>query len=344
MVVGPTSNMRYLLGYVPHPDERPCLLLLTPDRESFLVPEVNAADARQRVRLEMATYADEDGPGAATDAALGGLGATSPTTVALDNTMRTDFALLVLERTGGPSVVPTEGILGALRMVKDAAEIAWLRANAASADEALRAVFDFVRPGVSEVEIASVAREAFRRSGSLTVDFTIIGGGPNGTFPHHDSGGRRLATGDAVVIDIGAGQAGYHSDITRMAIVGGGPEGFREVHEIVERAVTSALASARPGARASEVDAAARHVIAAAGYGEFFPHRTGHGLGLDAHEPPYLTRTDETVLEVGMVFSIEPGIYLPGRFGVRLEEIVVLQKDGPAVLSRLGRAPYVVPG
>ena len=141
------------------------------------------------------------------------------------------------------------------------------------------------------------------------------------------------------MMDIGGGLGGYSSDITRVAVLGTPPEEFEEIHAVVERAVQAAIAAARPGATAKDVDAAARGVITEAGYGEHFLHRTGHGLGIEVHEPPYLTSTSETPLEPGMVFSIEPGIYLQGRFGVRLEDIVILREDGPEILSELPRDP-----
>lgn len=344
LAVGPSSNMRYLLGYVPHPDERPCLLLLTPEGEHFLVPDVNLADAKTNVHIELTSYSDEDGPGRAAAEALGRLGIGSTASVALDGPMRTAFALLVLERTGWQPAVLADEVLGPLRLVKEGGEIDLLRANAACADQAMRAALEFLRVGVKESEIASVVRDAFARAGSPDVDFTLIGAGPNGAYPHHEAGDRVVGPGDAVVIDIGASLDGYHSDITRMAIVGDPPEGYEEVHAVVDRAVEAALGAARPGARVRDVDAAARNVIVEAGFGEYFPHRTGHGLGLEEHEPPFITRTGETLLEEGMVFSIEPGVYLPGRFGVRLEEIVVLEQNGPAVLSRLGREVFRAPG
>jgi Xaa-Pro aminopeptidase len=139
------------------------------------------------------------------------------------------------------------------------------------------------------------------------------------------------------VLDIGGRTDGFPSDITRMAIIGHGPEGYAEIHDIVERAVQAALKAAVPGALARDVDAAARGVITEAGYGEYFVHRTGHGMGIGGHEPPYITASSDTVLAEGMVFSIEPGIYLPGRFGIRLEDIVILRADGPEILSSLPR-------
>ena len=172
--------------------------------------------------------------------------------------------------------------------------------------------------------------------------FTIVGAGPNGAFPHHQTGETVLKSGDAIVMDIGAGMEGYSSDITRMAVMGTAPEGYDEIHAIVNAAVEAALAAAKPGVRAHVVDDAARGVITEAGYGAFFVHRTGHGLGTEVHEPPYITASSQTVLDEGMVFSIEPGIYMPGRFGLRLEEIVILRQDGPEILSDLPRDVHVI--
>src|SRR5690606_31897198 len=147
--------------------------------------------------------------------------------------------------------------------------------------------------------------------------------GPNGAFPHHHTGDTQLKSGDAVLIDTGARIHGYPSDMTRVGFLGAAPEGFAEIHAILDRAVDAATAAARPGAPARAVDKSARDVITAAGYGPNSLHRTGHGLGIDIHETPYIAATSDTVLEDGMCFSIEPGIYLQGRFGLRLEEIVI---------------------
>jgi Xaa-Pro aminopeptidase len=225
-------------------------------------------------------------------------------------------------------------------MRKDEGEFAALKKSAAIADRAVQAAFAAIRPGISEAELAEAVGAAFASEGAAPL-FRIIGGGPNGAFPHHQTGARKLEEGDAIVIDIGARKAGFPSDITRMAVVGRPPEGYGQIHTIVEKAVQAALKAARPGVKAKEVDAAARRVISDAGYGDYFVHRTGHGLGIDVHEPPFITATSETVLEEGMVFSIEPGIYIPGRFGIRLEEIVILREDGPEIFSELPRDLYV---
>jgi Xaa-Pro aminopeptidase len=171
-----------------------------------------------------------------------------------------------------------------------------------------------------------------------------VGSGPNGAFPHHHTGDTPLKSGDAVVIDIGAKAGEFSSDITRMAILGDGPADYARVHDVVEAAVRAALAACKPGVRASTLDRAARQVIEDAGYGPHFVHRLGHGMGLEGHEPPWISESSDTILEPGMVFSIEPGIYLEGRFGLRLEDIVILQEDGPEILSRLPRTVFRAPG
>lgn len=342
VALGPSSHMQWLIGFHTHADERPCLLLVSAAGEAFLMPALNAEGTREHTDIAFHTWADEEGPDAALASALAAIGAETASSVALDETMRADFALLLLDAL--PSDVRrsfTADTIGALRMVKDEAEIAALKVNAAIADRAVQVAFDTIKPGMTEAELAKQVRAHFASEGA-TPSFWIVGGGPNGAFPHHSVSERPLQDGDAIVIDIGARKGGYPSDITRMAVIGQPPEGYGQLHTVVENAVRAALKAARPGVMAKDVDAAARKVIADAGYGEYFVHRTGHGLGIDGHEPPYITATSETVLKEGMVFSIEPGIYLPGRFGIRLEEIVVLRADGPEILSGLPRGWHVV--
>lgn len=340
VALAPGTHMHWVLGFHPYPDERPCLLLVGPSREAVLMPALNAQGARESTDMKFFEWADADGPAAALDAALAHVNASGDILVALDEGMRADFALLLLAALPRARPAYTDATVGWLRMRKEAAEYAALKENAAINDHAMQAAFTAIRPGISESDLAAVVRAAFADRGART-EFAIIGAGPNGAYPHHETGGRKLAQGDAVVIDIGGRKGDFPSDMTRMAVVGTAPEGYAEIHAIVERAVQAALAAARPGVKARDVDNAARSVITDAGYGEFFVHRTGHGLGLDIHEQPYITGTSETVLDEGMVFSIEPGIYLPGRFGIRLEDIVILRKDGPEILSALPRQVYM---
>ena len=256
--------------------------------------------------------------------------------IAIDEAMRSHFALILIEALPNPSYEFTGSTIGALRMRKDQAEFINLKENALIDDRAMQAGFAAIKEGVTELEIGAAINNHFISEGAKP-QFCIVGSGPNGAFPHHHTGDRKVEYGDAVLIDIGGRKGTFPSDMTRMSVVGEPPEGYLEIHAIVERAVQAAMAAARPGVMAKEVDAAARGVITEAGYGDYFVHRTGHGLGIDIHEPPYITATSEVILDEGMVFSIEPGIYLQGRFGVRLEEIVILRANGPEILSELSR-------
>lgn len=343
VAVGPGSHMQWAMGFRTHADERPCFLLVSRSGACFLMPELNAQGARDHTDLPFFTWADADGPEAALQQALRSIEAEGAGRVSLDETMRADFALLLLDQLPGATHAFGDATVGALRMRKDAAEWDILRRNAAIADRAMQVGFAAMRPGVTEHAVAAAIRQSFAEEGAAP-NFSIVGAGRNGAFPHHATGDTVLREGDAVVCDIGGRILGMVSDITRMAVVGTKPEGYDEVHAVVEAAVQAALATARPGVWAHEVDDAARGVIDEAGYGAYFVHRTGHGLGIDGHEPPWITATSQTVLEPGMVFSIEPGIYLPERFGIRLEDIIYLTEDGPQILSTLPREVTVVGG
>jgi Xaa-Pro aminopeptidase len=341
LAVAPGPNMSYLLGYHPHIDERPCYLLLAKDGEMLIVPELNADEVRAHVDLPMASYSDAEGPSAALEGAVRALGLEVAQHAMVEESMRYDFVRHLEQVMPQATFRTSEPVLALARMCKDDEELAAIRHNAAMADRVMARVLASLRPGMTESEVALLVGELFRQEGADRTNFAIIGSGPNSAFPHHASGSRRLAPGDAVVVDIGAHAAGYNSDITRMAYLGEPDPTYRAVHATVEAAVQAALGVIRPGVPAREVDRAARAVIAEAGYGPYFTHRVGHGLGVTGHEPPFLTAANDLSLEVGMTFSVEPGIYLPGRFGVRLEEIVVVTADGPEVLSRLSREVFV---
>ncbi|MDO5031599.1 Xaa-Pro peptidase family protein [Corynebacterium sp.] len=215
---------------------------------------------------------------------------------------------------------------------KDAAEIAELRTAAAAIDAVHEAVPGLLVPGKSEADVATQLRELILRE-HVEVDFIIVGAGPNGANPHYDFGPRVLEKGDPVVVDIGGTLAsGYHSDCTRTYVVGGdiaaAPQDFQEAYAVLEKAQAAGRAMARPGVSAQEVDRATRQVIEEAGWGEYYTHRTGHGIGLSGHEEPYVIEGNEMVLEEDMAFSIEPGIYVPGKWGMRLEDIVITTSQG----------------
>jgi Xaa-Pro aminopeptidase len=339
IALAPGAHMRWLLGFAPHPDERACLFLVGPDTAGWVMPALNAADARQHSDLPFWEWDDATGPDAALTAALAAI-APAPARVALDEAMRADHALLLLDALPNRPRGFAAETIGALRMVKDAEELASLEENARIADAAQTALRAAIRDGMTERDLAEVAQAAFMAQGARP-EFAIIGAGVNSSFPHHHTGDTPIRPGQPIVCDIGARKRGTYSDITRMACLGDPPADYAKIHAVVNAAVEAALAIIRPGIAAQAVDKAAREVIVAAGYGEFFTHRTGHGLGSEIHEPPYITATNPLVLEEGMVFTVEPGIYLPGRFGIRLEEVAVVTTTGCRILSTLSRDLHI---
>lgn len=343
LAMSPGDDMRYLLGYAPLADERPCYLLIDRGGTAFVVPSLNASQAAQHVAAPTFAYTDAEGPSAALGAARKALGSRTPGRIAVDDTMRADFVLTLTASYTNARLGLGSEILAPLRMRKSSEEIGVLRRSSRHADQAVRDAWAACRVGAVEQEIADIAAASFRRSGSQEVLFTAVASGPNGAFPHHHASARKLQPGDSVTFDLGGRLDGYASDITRMAYLGIPSARYRKVHQTVEAAVTAALAAIRPGVPLAEVDLAARGVIERAGFGRFFTHRTGHGIGLSGHELPSVTHLNSLPVEEGFTFSVEPGIYLPGEFGVRLEEIVYVAKDGAHVLSELPRDVHVVP-
>ncbi len=326
--IAPTSNMRYLLGFSPLADERLCLLLVTGEASRLVVPELNADQVEARAGVRGLRWSDDAGAEGALVRALDELDAHHPAVLAADAAMRADALLLLQEVAQPESSITAADLMGALRMHKSKREIEALARAAAQADRAMMAGVEACQPGVTERQVAETIARYFREDGAEEVHATLVASGPHSAFPHHQAGDRELRRGDTIVIDIVATLGGYNSDITRMVHLGQPSPELRKVYETVLEANRRGREAARAGARACDVDRAARSVIEEAGYGPYFVHRTGHGLGMDTHEPPWISATNTRGLEPGMVFSVEPGIYLPGRFGVRIEDIVVVT-DGP---------------
>ncbi|MFZ0379092.1 MAG: Xaa-Pro peptidase family protein [Solirubrobacteraceae bacterium] len=342
IALSPSDNLRHTIGFSPLADERFCALLVTASAEAFVVPQLNADQTEAAVPgLPIFRWKDEDGAGRALAEALARVDAAELRRVAVDPEMRAEALLALLDAAPALSAVNGAGVMRTVRETKEAGEIEVLTRSAAIADEAMRRAIAACRLGVTEYEVAAAASTAFNEAGAEE-RFVAVGSGPNGAFPHHEVSRRVLEDGDPVVIDLGGKLDSYWSDLTRMAVVGEPSSRYREVHDTVEAAVQAALAAARPGATCGDVDRAARGVIEDAGYGEHFLHRTGHGLGLSVHEAPWIMAGEPTPLRAGMVFSIEPGIYLEREFGIRLEEIVHLAEDGPRIFSGLPRTVRTV--
>ncbi|MCS7056928.1 MAG: Xaa-Pro peptidase family protein, partial [Thermoflexales bacterium] len=234
-------------------------------------------------------------------------------------------------------------LIAPLRMVKDADEIAAMRRAVALSEAALAQTLREIREGMTERQVANLLMGHMLAGGAHGLPFTpLVQCGPNGANPHSTPSDRPLRRGDMVVIDFGLTVDDYSSDITRTIAIGEPDEQMREIYEVVKAANAAGRAAAMPGATGAVVDRAARSVIEAAGYGQYFTHRTGHGLGLEGHEPPYMVATDATPLRPGMTFTVEPGVYIPGKGGVRIEDDVLITEDGHQSLTSFTRELIVV--
>jgi len=330
VAIGPTANMRYLLGFMPLALKRLCVLLVSREATRLIAGTLTAVELEAHTGMEAIPWTDSDGPYPTVVKELKALGLPPGGVLAADDTMYAEALLLLQEAVKPRKSVAAGPLVDTQRICKTETEIEALTRAAAQADLALKVGADACRPGVTEREVANKIATFFLQDGAEGVDFTIIASGPNGAFPHHHPGDRRLQTGDTVVIDIGA-----KSDISRMVYLGEPPAEVYAIYQAVLEANQCAHQAAIAGVQARTVDRAARDSLERAGYASYFIHRTGHGLGLETHEPPWITAASDTILEPGMVFSIEPGVYLPGKFGIRIEDIVVVTKDKCRCLTGL---------
>ncbi|MGW7408140.1 aminopeptidase P family protein [Streptomyces sp. NPDC054833] len=342
LLVAPGPDMVWLTGYTPTAvTERLTVLVLAAGRDPVLVvPTLEAPDAEKASgapALTLRGWTDGTDPYGVTAALLdaGGRFGISDNAWAMH--------LLGLQKIlPGTSYAALTDALPMLRAVKDAAELELLAAAGAAADAAFEEIRKVPFAGRRESDVGRDLADLLRRFGHSQVDFTIVGSGPNGANPHHEVGDRVIRHGDMVVLDFGGLKDGYGSDTSRTVHVGEPTDEERKVHDIVRAAQEAGFGAVRPGDACQEVDRAARAVIADAGYGEYFIHRTGHGIGVTTHEPPYMIEGETQPLVPGMCFSVEPGIYLPGRFGVRIEDIVTVTADGGRRLNNTTRDMVIV--
>ncbi|MGW3424206.1 aminopeptidase P family protein [Streptomyces phaeochromogenes] len=342
VLVAPGPDLVWLTGYAPPAaTERLTLLVLAAGQDPVLVvPTLEAPDAEKAAgapALTLRDWTDGKDPYATTAPLLDAAGRFGVS----DNAWALHLLGLqkALPRTSYVSL--TEG-LPMLRAVKDAAELERLAAAGAAADATYEEILKVSFAGRRESEVAGDLADLLRRFGHSQVDFTVVGSGPNGANPHHEAGERVIENGDMVVLDFGGLKHGYGSDTSRTVHVGEPSAEERRVHDVVREAQEAAFRAVRPGIACQDVDRVARAHITEAGYGDRFIHRTGHGIGVTTHEPPYMIEGEEQPLVPGMCFSVEPGIYLPGRFGVRIEDIVTVTEDGGRRLNNTSRELAVV--
>jgi Xaa-Pro aminopeptidase len=267
-------------------------------------------------------------------------------TVAVDNHMWAEKVLALRAALPGARQVPANPVIGALRMRKTPDEVDALREAGRAIDRVHLRMGEWLLPGRTEREVGRDIADAIVAEGHVTADFVIVASGPNAASPHHERSDRVIGRGEPVVVDIGGSvESGYCSDCTRTYVAGDSPpDDFADYYAVLLRAQQAQCDYARPGVTAASLDAVGRDVIAAAGYGEAFIHRTGHGIGLETHEEPYIVAGNDLVLEAGMAFSIEPGIYLAGRHGARIEDIVVCTGDGVERMNTTPRDLMVLDG
>ena len=340
LLLTPGSDLRYLTGYNAHALERlTCLVLPAEGEATLIVPrlERSAAEASPAPGTGVRIVDHQDGEDAypLVKLALDGPAAA----VGLADRMWAAQVLALRDVLPGARQRLASEVLAPLRMRKTPAEVAALREAGAAIDAVHARMGEWLRAGRTEAEVGADIARAIRDAGHETVDFVIVASGPNGASPHHATADRVIAHGDPVVVDIGGTMpSGYCSDSTRTYVAGAPPPEFAAYYEVLHAAQRAAVAEVRPGVTASAVDAAARSMITDAGYGAAFLHRTGHGIGLDGHEEPYIVAGNTLPLEPGMAFSVEPGIYLAGRHGARIEDIVVCAPAGVERLNTLSTA------
>jgi Xaa-Pro aminopeptidase len=344
LLLTPGPDLRYVTGYDAKQLERLTCLAVPADRDPFLVVpqlELKAAQASPagELNLDIVTWGETEHPFGMIKSAVG-----DPRSVALSDRM---WALHVLQfrdafPAAGQRLAST--VLSPLRMRKSAAEVAALKAAGEAIDRVHANVPGWLKPGLTERQVGAKIAEAILAEGHVQVDFVIVGSGPNAASPHHEVSDRVIQDGDVVVVDIGGTMpSGYCSDCTRTYAVGHAPDDFTRYYQVLRQAQEAATAGVGPGVTAESVDRTARKIISDAGYGEWFIHRTGHGIGLESHEDPYIVEGNKIPLEPGMAFSIEPGIY-PGPHGARIEDIVVCSADGYQQMNNAPRDLVIVGG
>jgi Xaa-Pro aminopeptidase len=328
VLITPGPDLVWLTGY--HPTaitERLTVLVLVPARPpTLLVPALERPDAEAAPAagaMSIVDWADATDPYESAQALIEPTGRYG-----ISDSAWAMHVLALQQALPRSAYWSLTDCLPMMRAVKGPDELVRLADAGAAADATYEEILQRRFAGRRETEVAADLADLLRRFGHEQVDFTVVGSGPNGANPHHEAGDRVIEPGDAVVLDFGGLRYGYGSDTTRTVCVGEPTDEIREVHEIVRQAQQAGVDAVRPGVTCQDIDRAARKVIVDAGYGEFFIHRTGHGIGVTTHEPPYMVEGEEQPLVPGMCFSVEPGIYLPGRFGVRIEDIVTVTETG----------------
>jgi Xaa-Pro aminopeptidase len=345
LLVTPSADYRYLLGYPLAGMERlTCLVLPADGTPSLILPHLEEPMARHELGdladdLQILPWDETEDPFWLVRELL----ESRAMRVGVQDQMWARFVLRLRAALDPIELVVAGPSISALRRVKSPEEVERLRAAARAADDAMDRIRDERLSGRTEHEVSATIRQYLLDAGHDTADFAIVASGQNSASPHHEAGERVIQSGDAVVLDIGGLQDGYASDTSRTVFVGQQPDPeFTELYEVLREAQLTACEAVRPGVPCQEIDSSARRIITDAGFGEAFIHRTGHGIGMETHEEPYIVEGNDEPLVAGHAFSVEPGIYLAGRWGARIEDIVVCTPDGGEPLNQSSRELLVV--
>ncbi|MEP6468366.1 MAG: Xaa-Pro peptidase family protein [Chloroflexota bacterium] len=344
LLITPSPDYAYLLGYrAPALERLTCLVLPAAGMPSLVLPRLEEALARHELgdlaeSVELLSWDETDDPFHLVRGLLEGMTGR----VGVQDQMWARFVLRLRAELDPLELVEAGPSIAALRRLKSPEEVDRLRGAAAAADAAMEKITAERLSGRSEAEVSGRINELLVSAGHQTADFAIVASGPNSASPHHVPGERVIAPGDAIVLDIGGTRGGYCSDTSRTAFVGEPPADFVALYEVLRGAQAAACEVVAPGVSAEAVDAAARQAITDAGYGEQFIHRTGHGIGMETHEEPYLVSGNDEPLQEGCAFSVEPGIYVDGLWGARIEDIVVCTDAGGERLNKSSRELYLV--
>jgi Xaa-Pro dipeptidase len=335
LVAASVANLRYLLGYVAMPVDRLTALLVTPDAAVMIIPDFDAAEFVEATGLDSVVgWADKKGPAPAVAEAFARLGTLPERPRSLVDDELPFHAFCHLRERLGPTPGLASSALGALRLVKSPEEQELIARAGELVSSGVDLAQERAEPGMTELELHRLISDTMRDAGAQVGDYILVQAGPNSASAHHNADGTRLVRGEPVLVDIAVSLDGYYADITQQVFLGEPDREYREAYEVVRSAQQAGVSAALAGHTASDVAEAASAVINDAGYGAWIGPRTGHGLGVDVHEPPSVVEGDRLELVPGVVITIEPGVYLPGKFGIRIEDTVLVTDDAPRRLTR----------
>jgi len=343
-LVNSEPNMRYLAGFSTLAIER-FVGLIVPVEEStptVIVPRLEEQKAKEKSTFKgIRSYNDSENPARLLKQIIKE-NKLEKAVFGVEWTLAFRFYIMLAECSPKIKVKDASTIFSQLRCIKSHEELEKMKKAASIVGKGINAGIDFIKPGVNEASVSFEIEKTIKENGGESVPFCLVLSGSNSAIPHGETSSKKVMKQDVVLMDVGAVYKGYYADLTRTVFVGEATKTQREIYNIVAKAQEAAIKAVKPSVKAEQVDAAARKTIEKAGYGDDFTHRTGHGLGLEVHEEPSITKDNKTVLQTGMTFTIEPGIYLAGKFGVRIEDNIVVSTKDRKLLSNLSRDLRVI--